>query len=650
MPKFKSIPSENFESNDEDSHSYFENDSDVMTVDNEFEAVEEFGYVQKFFDFLYSRNTFLIISSLILMVASYFTSNYNLVFKMVNPNLNNLSIPLSKILLFYSVNFLSIFLIGYQINILTMALFKKSKGSGDIYFYLNELSYHISLIVVLTLQHIYLFRNYGNFYFSVTSDFNFKIHNFLRILIFLISFLAMLKAIVKKVSMQFNYNMYINKIRKCILFDFFICFLSVVNDSEDTIKAGIEQEDDVITNKNEEPTVLIEVDSDKKHSNDDNDIVIINHPSLKNSFILKNKFRSENVGNLTFTEKRLLIKELFNLVSANSTYSGSMPTILGKIKLKAKYKANRLITKLKRTDKIIKIGDLRKFFKRKSTFEFLLRQLDLNPDQKIEAKQIQYIIEKAFKDRYVIYKNLEQINAALDRVSFWVTVLIYLATATFILISSQTQTQQLDFLSGALSTVFGTQIISKILSDNVIESIIFLFVIHPFDIGDRIFVNLNGKVENLLVAELNVFSTTFFKWDGTSFFVPNNVLIHSPISNIRRSGSIMENHIIQVNSSTKPEKLQKLKEKLKIFVLEKKEYYTDYILVNYDRKEDSNKLFIKILMQYKGNFQQYEFYLLKRSVFIAELCRCLKSLRIEYTLPVQNVNIVNSEKYAAIEQ
>lgn len=55
---------------------------------------------------------------------------------------------------------------------------------------------------------------------------------------------------------------------------------------------------------------------------------------------------------------------------------------------------------------------------------------------------------------------------------------------------------------------------------NMFEGIIFMFVTHPFDVGDRLLIDGN----NLIVKELGILYTIFQKWDGQVIYTPNSVL------------------------------------------------------------------------------------------------------------------------------
>jgi small-conductance mechanosensitive channel len=75
---------------------------------------------------------------------------------------------------------------------------------------------------------------------------------------------------------------------------------------------------------------------------------------------------------------------------------------------------------------------------------------------------------------------------------------------------------------------------------NLLESCIFLFATHPYDIGDKVVIS----DESLKVLEFGLTSTTFQRGDGTRTLWPNIVLASKPIYNIRRSGGLLFINII----------------------------------------------------------------------------------------------------------
>ncbi|KAK2442346.1 mechanosensitive ion channel protein [Trifolium repens] len=63
------------------------------------------------------------------------------------------------------------------------------------------------------------------------------------------------------------------------------------------------------------------------------------------------------------------------------------------------------------------------------------------------------------------------------------------------------------------------------------EAIIFLFFMHPYDVGDRCEID---QIE-MVVEEINIFTTVFVGSDKRKIILPNNILATKAIHNFRRS-------------------------------------------------------------------------------------------------------------------
>ncbi|KAI3968471.1 hypothetical protein MKX01_007781 [Papaver californicum] len=61
----------------------------------------------------------------------------------------------------------------------------------------------------------------------------------------------------------------------------------------------------------------------------------------------------------------------------------------------------------------------------------------------------------------------------------------------------------------------------------IFEAIIFVFVMHPFDVGDRC--KIDGV--QMIVEEMNILTTVFLRFDMEKIYYPNSVLSTKPISN-----------------------------------------------------------------------------------------------------------------------
>lgn len=130
------------------------------------------------------------------------------------------------------------------------------------------------------------------------------------------------------------------------------------------------------------------------------------------------------------------------------------------------------------------------------------------------------------------------------------------------------------FLNSSFSTTLataGTALLSlsfvfAVTAQEVLGSCIFIFVKHPFDVGDR--VDISG--EQLIVERMSLLFTIFRKVDDhRNTQVPNIALNGLWIDNISRSGAMREKLAMYISFDTKIEDIELLRNEIQAFVLEK---------------------------------------------------------------------------------
>lgn len=470
------------------------------------------------------------------------------------------------------------------------------------FFYICELSEHISLACVCLVYIFYFLLNKSNYCIQHNQGVEIYIGDILNILLVSIFLFAGLKLWSQSIGVNFNYSIYIDRIRRCIVEEVFLNMFRRKNKPKKIhylIKTFVlDKEMDIFKRR------LLFKEFQKSYK--------ISEKSRK-----KEKYKE-------FAFKKANSLHFRALTNYKITYVGDINRMLNqyinsenadKNELDRNYNTQNTEGKSLLVDKFIKI-------------------LDLPSKYRLDGKGFYKIIKRVDKEKYILSKNLEQMSAALDRVCVFMKFLIIIIAILMLYIKVS---KELASTAGVISAIFGTQIISNSFSSNAINSLIFLFIIHPYDIGDRIFVSLDNCIENLVVSELNVFSTVFQRWNGTCVYVPNSLLSTKLITNIRRSGIIADSHKIQINARTDQSKLLSLKSTIEAFLKKHKEDFTDYCMVNYESIENSNKLHMKVYMQYKTNSQNYELYLKRKTNFLSFLNRSLQVLEIEYCLPPQRV-------------
>jgi small-conductance mechanosensitive channel len=151
---------------------------------------------------------------------------------------------------------------------------------------------------------------------------------------------------------------------------------------------------------------------------------------------------------------------------------------------------------------------------------------------------------------------MRDVSAALktlDQILLFVALVILFFISLSIFGVNVTQS-----LTSVYSLGLAASFIFKNSASNVFDAIMFLFVTHPFDTGDRCFIDN----ENLVVKKMNLFATVFARSDGTETYYFNSQLFTKFITNVRRSDKMAESCTIQVAWRTPQAKLDALEEKL----------------------------------------------------------------------------------------
>ncbi|PKI51830.1 hypothetical protein CRG98_027748 [Punica granatum] len=191
-------------------------------------------------------------------------------------------------------------------------------------------------------------------------------------------------------------------------------------------------------------------------------------------------------------------------------------------------------------------------------------------------------------------------------------------------------TKVLVFLSSQLLVavfVFGNT------AKTVFEAIIFVFVMHPYDVGDRCVID--GV--QMVVEEVNILNTVFLKYDNEKIFYPNSVLSTKPISNFYRSPEMGDAVEFAIDFSTSVESIAAFKGKIKSYIDGKPQHWRPGHSVVVKEIENVNKLKLALYVTHTINFQNYGDKINRRSDLVLELKRIFEDLNIKYHLLPQEV-------------
>lgn len=179
----------------------------------------------------------------------------------------------------------------------------------------------------------------------------------------------------------------------------------------------------------------------------------------------------------------------------------------------------------------------------------------------------------------------------------------------------------------ALTFVFGNT------AKNTFQNILFLFVTHPYDVGDYVLVD--GQY--VLVHNMGVMSTSFVSGDGEFIYAPTTVLMTKLVTNIRRSESMGESIKINIDFRTTSDQFWELHDRLLVWVSSQSRNFGpgfDLCIIDI---VDVNQLILDIWLPRKGNWPEFGKRFQRKTRLMLVLKDIMIEINIRYELPAQRI-------------
>ncbi|KAM3684906.1 hypothetical protein ACB094_11G080100 [Castanea mollissima] len=167
------------------------------------------------------------------------------------------------------------------------------------------------------------------------------------------------------------------------------------------------------------------------------------------------------------------------------------------------------------------------------------------------------------------------------------------------------------------------------------ESIILVFVMHPFDVGDRCVID--GI--QMIVEEMNILTTVFLRYDNEKIYYPNSVLLTKPISNFRRSPDMADFIDFTIDVSTHMDDINALKKAIQAYLESKPKHWSPKHAVIVKEIENVDKMKMALCVQHTMNHQNYGEKNSRRSELVLELKKIFENLGIKYNFLPQQVHV-----------
>ncbi|KAK0612819.1 Mechanosensitive ion channel-domain-containing protein [Bombardia bombarda] len=247
---------------------------------------------------------------------------------------------------------------------------------------------------------------------------------------------------------------------------------------------------------------------------------------------------------------------------------------------------------------------------------------DQNGDISLD-EMIRKVVEIG-KERKAIANSMKDISQALtvfDKVLLFVVLIIVI-----IIFLAVFQSSFIATLTTAGTTLLSLSFVFAVTTQEFLGSCIFLFVKHPFDVGDR--VDIQGPEKHQLVVEkISLLYTVFTRIDKMEVVqVPNIQLNNLWIENVTRSKAMKEVIDVNVSFDTSFEDIELLRNEMESFVRapdNSRDFQPD-ISISVGGVGDLDKLTLKIVIKHKSNWHNDAVRATRRSKFICALALALK--------------------------
>ncbi|KAJ9183762.1 hypothetical protein P3X46_007574 [Hevea brasiliensis] len=158
-------------------------------------------------------------------------------------------------------------------------------------------------------------------------------------------------------------------------------------------------------------------------------------------------------------------------------------------------------------------------------------------DDKVAEEDKKRIKKSVFRNWVVkVYKDYESVNRALKYRKTAVDELNKLASVAVLFVIIIVWLLFMEYLSIKIVVFITSQLLLLAFmfgntAKTVFEAIIFVFVMHPFEVGDRCLID----DKQMIVDDMEILTTAFLGSDNARICYPNSVLATKPISNFYRN-------------------------------------------------------------------------------------------------------------------
>ncbi|PHH51317.1 putative MscS family protein C2C4.17c [Ceratocystis fimbriata CBS 114723] len=248
---------------------------------------------------------------------------------------------------------------------------------------------------------------------------------------------------------------------------------------------------------------------------------------------------------------------------------------------------------------------------------------DGNGDISID-EMIRKVVDMS-RERKAITEGMKDIGQALRAFDEVLTFCVFIASIFIFVLVFQAGFS--TTLASAATSILTLSFVFSVTAQEFLGSCIFLFVKHPFDVGDRVEITDTS----LMVEKISLLYTVFNRLDRNQVVqIPNIVLNSLWVENISRSKSMNETIDLNVSYDTSMDDVELLRQEMENFVrnpANSRDFHSDFGIGVFG-VGDLDKLQLKITIKFKSNWHDEKIRAQRRGRFITALYAAVKKIPI----------------------
>ncbi|KAI0645507.1 Mechanosensitive ion channel-domain-containing protein [Trametes meyenii] len=270
----------------------------------------------------------------------------------------------------------------------------------------------------------------------------------------------------------------------------------------------------------------------------------------------------------------------------------------------------------------LQVEDIERFFRSRDEADaaFSIFDKDMNGD--VKREEVEMACMEIHREQLALEHSMRDLDSAVGRLDNILMSLYFIVVILIFAVALEASLATLITSAGTL--VLGLSwLIGSSLAE-VLTSIIFLFIKHPYDVGDR--VTIGDKTYT--VKEMRLLSTIFLDSNACQVQAPNTVMNTQLIHNIRRSPQMSETFEFDVAYSTSFEQIERLREVMIAFLKNERRDFQPIFDVYVVDMPGQEKMTLRADIKYKSNWQQGTLKAQRRNKWICALKTSMDKVKI----------------------